>query len=405
MAPRRFADGFDRSRRGDHAAIWEREMIAAELMASARAATGLDDFGDDSFRSGLERLAASINTESALSDFGRAAMPGMIVKHLSNRLQIEDWYRRHPEIAEERIVDPVFIVGLPRTGTTTLGHLLALDKGTRVLRAWEAAEPCPPPELATADSDPRIDRSDAGARAMEERSPGLGEALPRDGSKAPTECLFLFDVSLASIGVDGFVHVPSYMDWLMTDGLPEMDAAYRYHERILKLLQWRHPARRWSLRGPTHSMTIEALNRVYPQARFIWTHRNPSRVVPSVALLMHTLRCAFLADPVPQKMGPLLIQKWSTAMQRLLDFRDRVGEGRFIDVSHGRQIDDPISVVRTLYDRLGWPYDEAMTARIAGWREANPKGSHNPDPSIFAIDDDALQARFAPYIARFSSQF
>jgi hypothetical protein len=377
-------------------------LVPAELMAAARAATGLDDFGDDSFRTGLERLVDSINKESSLSALGRVAVPGMLVRHLTNRLQIEDWYRRHPQIAEQRIGAPVFILGLPRTGTTALGHMLALDKDSRVLRTWEAAEPCPPPELATARTDPRIARSAAATKATLARFPGLSEAIPLDDANAPTECLILFDISLASIGADGFLHVPEYMNWLMTEGLAEMDAAYRYHERILKLLQWRHPARRWVLRGPTHSIAIEALNRVYPEARFVWTHRAPARVLPSVAQLMHGLRNAFLADSVPRLMGPLLVDKWATAMRRMLAFRDRVGEARFIDIAHGAQIADPKSAIRTVYDRLDWRMPADMPAKIEAWRAANPKGNHKAEAAFFAIDADVVEARFAPYTARFS---
>jgi hypothetical protein len=379
-------------------------MIVAELVAAARAATGLDDFGDDSFRLGLEKLVASINTDSALSDFGRSAVPAMIVRNLINRLQIEELYRRHPEIADEPIVDPVFVVGLPRTGTTTLGHLLALDPETRVLRAWEATDPCPPAECDMTQSDPRIARYAAADQALTELVPALREAVPRNPLE-PAECLLLFEISLASIGVDGYVHVPTYMDWLMTEGLPEMDAAYRYHQRILKLLQWRHPVRRWALRGPTHSMAIEALNRVYPQATFVWTHRAPARVVPSVAQLMYSLRSVFLLDSLAQKMGPLLTEKWSVAMQRMLAFRDRVGEKRFIDVSHRAQIADPQAVVCTIYQQLRWRYDDAMTGRIASWREDNPQGRHRPDPLLFGIDDKELEASFASYTARFCALF
>jgi hypothetical protein len=115
-------------------------MKVSDLLDAARTATGLDDFGDDSFREGLHRLVTSVNAESQLSRFGSSAIPAMFIGLLSNRLQVEDWYRRHPEIDEQEIADPVFVTGLPRTGTTALGHMLALDPNTRVLRGWEAKE-------------------------------------------------------------------------------------------------------------------------------------------------------------------------------------------------------------------------------------------------------------------------
>lgn len=376
-------------------------LNSTQLLEAARAATGLSDFGELPFREGLDRLVDAINRESTLSDFGKAAVPAMLIGRLVNRLQIEDWYRRHPEIDDEVIRDPVFTVGLPRTGSTALGHMLALDPSTRVLRAWEAAQPCPPPIEAEALTDPRIAENAAREDAFDEIAPGVREALPRSHS-APSECFEVLELSMASTGQDGFVHVPSYMQWVLHEATAEIEASYLYHRRVLKLLQWRHPARRWSLRSPVHAYAMDALLNAYPDARFVMTHRAPAKAIPSVCLLMHQVRSVSLAGAQPEFVGQAMIENWSIALRRLLDFRDRVGEDRFHDVAHADQLADPIATVAGVYKALGWSFGNDTAQRIADWREDNPKGNHKPDSEFFGIDPQLLEEKFRFYTERFA---
>ncbi len=373
------------------------------LLAEARAATGLDDFGDANFRHGLERLVASINGESRLTPAGAATNHGAIVANLVNRLQIEDWYRRHPEIEDQQIVEPLFVVGLPRTGGTALGQMLASDPANRSLLAWEAMQPCPPPDPATIASDPRIALFRERMEQYRDVAPGTWEALPVHETMQ-SECFFLLDMAFASAAVDAVAHTPSYIDWVLQPDLPEIDSAYRYHRRILKLLQWRMPPRRWVLRAPLHSLAMDALDRVYPDARFVMTHRDPAKALPSVALLMHYSRETLLEDPAPAILGPMLVDRWELAMHRLLAFRDRVGEARFLDVAHRDQIVDPIPRIRALYAQLGWDF-EGMETRIAAWQDQHPKGSHRPDPAFFGMNVDEIGRRFEFYRTRFGDWF
>ncbi len=144
---------------------------AEELMDAARGATGLADFGEDSFREGLEMLAASLEAEAGLNETGRAASRSRLIGLLSNRLRIEDWIRQHPEVESEEVVAPIVVLGLPRTGSTALASLLTKDPGTRYLRTWESAIPLPPPETATQHDDPRIGLVQGGIDAMNEEHP------------------------------------------------------------------------------------------------------------------------------------------------------------------------------------------------------------------------------------------
>jgi hypothetical protein len=378
-------------------------MEPKTLLDEARRLTGLDDFGDDSFREPMERLIASINAESQLSEFGQAAAPAMMIGRLSNRLQIENWYKRHPEIEEQEIVQPLFISGLPRTGTTALGHMLALDPATRSLRSWEAGQPCPPPDAATQHDDPRLAASRARAEQFDRIAPGLRDALPRS-SVAPDECFSLLDLSFISFASDGYFHVPSYVDWLMRHS-ELLEPAYAYHRRVLKLLQWRCPPRRWQLRTPVHMYAMDALLKTYPDARFVMTHRDPVKAMPSIASLMNMLRRAFLADPEPKALGLELLKNWSQGVQRMVAFRDRVGEGRFFDIAHGDQARDPLPQIRRLYAWMGWTFTPELEASVLGWCGDNPKGDHRPDAAHFGIEADATRKAFAGYMERYGGLF
>ncbi len=203
-------------------------MKVEELINTARSRTGLDDFGEDSFREGLERLVHSINAETRLNDLGKAGLPEMLMASLVNRLEVEHWYHIHPEIDEEQIVAPLFGVGLPRTGTTALIYMLARDPSTRTLRNWEAAKPCPPPEKATELTDPRVAAFEANLEANLERTPEMRKLLPQEAS-GPIECFPLMFMSFKFHAFEAMMHVPSYIEWVNSSAC-DMEPAYRYHQ-------------------------------------------------------------------------------------------------------------------------------------------------------------------------------
>lgn len=374
-----------------------------DLLEKARKATGLEDFGDPFFLTGLAHLVASFNVDCPLNDLGRQAAEGMLLENLINRLQIEDWYRRHPEIDDEVIRDPVFIVGLPRTGTTVLGTLLGLDRDSRCLRNWEINQPCPPPDERVRD-DPRIAAANRRIAEMNKLVPGLADALPRTvDSNMADECFFLLNMSFASVAFNGIFHVPSYEDWALTEGLPEIDASYGYHKRILKLLQWKTPARRWVLRTPIHSGNMGALIHHYPDARFIWTHRPPEKVLPSICSLIYQVRALYHRSQDPAELGRRQLFQWSTFMRRLIRDRERIGDARFIDVRHGDFIADPEAVIGDLYRWLGWHLDDDFIQQIRAWREGNPRGRHKPDPAFFGLNEQSIDQAFATYRQQFQA--
>ena len=375
-------------------------MRVQDLIDAARARSGLDDFGNDSFREGLEHLVDSIDRESTLNDLGKLGVPEMLIAQLISRLEVEHWYRTHPEIDDEQIVAPLFGVGLPRTGSTALVFMLAQDPNNRSLRMWEADKPCPPPEYATQHTDPRVAVCAANIEAGLERCPERRAMLPWD-AEGPTECLGVMFLDFKFQAYEAFLHVPSYIDWLNSPAC-DMEPAYRYHKRVLKLLQWRCPPRRWSLKSPTHMLYINALNRVYPDARFVMTHRHPAQVLPSLADLLWSTRRDLLADPLERWYARHAMEEWATAIGRLMELRDRLGPARFYDIAFRNFMADPIREIRGLYQWLGWELDDNTVKLMLAWQANNPKGSHTVAMEKYGLDEKSIDQTYRFYTERFA---
>ena len=375
---------------------------AADLVRRARNATGLEDFGGDSFREGLERLILAVDTEARLTESGAAAFDAQIVHYLSQRLEVEDWYRRHPEIEEQEIVAPLIGLGLPRTGSTALGCLLGEDPAVRSLRCWEASTPCPPPDKETEGTDPRIERTRQSLARRAELFPRMKAMFPSSPT-APTECHGLQALDFKTHLFQAQVQVPSYSEWLNTK--VDLVPTYRYVKRVLKLLQWRCPPRRWRLKNPSHIVFIDALNEVFPDARFWMTHRDIAAVVPSSADLYYELARAFSDEIDKTYLGQLNANTWELGMRRLIAFRDAGNEHRFFDIHFGPFQKEPFPIIERLYDFLGEEFTPEARARMEQWRAQTPRekqGEHRYDPTEFGLEATKLRERFRFYSERFN---
>jgi len=367
-----------------------------ELLAEASAETGLADFGEDSFREGLERLVRALRTEADLNAAGQTALHKLIVGLLAQRLQIEDWYRRCPEIDDVPIERPLIGLGLPRTGSTALSFLLAQDPDARSLRMWEAVRPCPPP--CTMDgSDARISH----AEQQQAQSSRRHQALVPSTATGPTECQALMGLDFKAHYFQAYARIPSYSKWLIYEA--DLSTTYQYERRVLKLLQWGFPATPWRLKCPTHLLFLDQLNRAFPDARFVMTHRDPAEVIVSVADLYADTASRFSDDVDLRYLGALNVEHWSVGMQRALAFRNGSAADRFYDIDFRAMQRDPISQVRGLYAWLGEPVSEAFEAGLHQWWQQNAEQRErnvHPDPAAFGIDLDQVRPLFADYTAR-----
>jgi Sulfotransferase family len=376
-----------------------------QLLTVAGEQAGTDDFGPevDAMLEGLRILVRSANDEADLTADGDAAFGGTIVSLLVRRLQIEDWYRRHPEIGDEEFESVLFGLGLPRTGSTALSYLLAQDRNVRCLRQWEANQPTPPPEITTEDTDPRFLAAQRAVAGMSNLPSELRSMLPTSPD-GPAECLDLLSMTFRCMALDVMAKTPSYGAWLSTDC--DFDPAYRYHQRVLKLLQWHRPPSRWRVKTPAHLLSIESLDRVYPDARFVMTHRDVTRVIPSVASVETAVIRLMTGRADPLYIGKHCADTWDVSLHRFIAFRDRVGDDRFYDIAFDDIQSQPIAVMAGLYEWLGEDLTEETVAAMEAWLKANDEereqaGQHQYRAEDFGLDPEVLRERFAYYGERF----
>lgn len=371
-----------------------------QLIETAVLRTESDDFGGDTWREGLDVLVDSVTGESALNELGESVMNDQIVSLLVNRLEVEQWFARHPEIDEQEIVAPLFGLGLPRTGSTALSFLLASDTNRRSLRTWEAGKPCPPPETATEYTDPRIAATQVNIDITNEMFPGFEGMLPT-AATGPQECILLMALDFRSQVFEGMASIPSYSAWLLSC---DMEPAYRYHRRVLQLLQWHCPPERWWLKTPAHMHSIAALDRIYPDARFVMTHRDVGKVLPSVCALFEALSNVLTDHPDPVAIGTHNEALWCYSLQRLMEFRDNGNEDRFFDVSFQAVQHDPMAAVEQLYAELGDELSADARRRMQDfWAESSKdrSGPHTYRSETFGLDPAAIREQFAFYYDRF----
>ena len=322
-----------------------------EVQDAAVAQSGLDDFGDDSYREGLEILLAALRDEARLNARGEAFIYQRIIGYLDQRLQVEDWYRRHPEIDDERIESPLIGLGLPRTGSTALSMLLAQDPDVRYLRRWESSQPCPPPSTVEG-IDPRIP-PDKGEMI------GTRYHVPAD-THGPMECHELMALSFASHIFQSFAQVPTYSAWLVEKA--DLQSTLSYQRRVMKLLQWGEPTRPWRLKCPSHVLWLEQLAAVFPDAKYVMTHRDLTDVILSVAELYADIIGAFTDEMDPPYIGQLNVEHWSLGMDRALAFRAAGADDLFYDIDFRAMQADPIGEVKGLYAWLGGPISDEFQA-------------------------------------------
>ena len=375
---------------------------ADELEDGAHAATGLDDFGSSYYREGLDRTVHALNTEAELNDLGRVMQHATISNALIQRLKIIDAYKAHPEIADEVVKGPIVILGLPRTGTTALGQLISADPQFRFLRTWESQAPTPPPETATQHSDPRIAQAAEGIAMIEQMFPDF-LATTNAEPEGATECQDLMGMSFRTFHFDGVVRVPGYVDWLMGC---DMSPTYTFHRDVLKLLQWHCKPNLWQLRTPVHMFALDAFVEVYPSAKFLWSHRDPAKVLGSVCSLIAYIRSWSSDHQDLVELGAEQLSWWVEGIRRATDFRRRFGNDRFVDVSFAELQTDPVNTVGRSYAQLGLTFGDAARASVQKWADGHKpghRGTHIYDLADYGLTPEQVRAAFSDYLATYDA--
>jgi hypothetical protein len=373
-----------------------------ELIRAACRRTGHDDFGDASFREPLHRLLSALQAEAHLHPLGRLAARRELTRLLVNRLRMQEDRKRHPGIAEQHIRQPIIVTGLPRTGTTFLHGLLALDRANRVPRTWETLYPSPPPEAETYYVDRRIARVDREIRWFHRMVQDFNRIHPV-GARLPEECLVILSHSFMSYQFASTHRVPSYLDWLESQ---DLRTSYEMHHRFLQHLQWRCPGERWVLKAPAHMFDFEAMFEAYPDACVVMTHRDPIEVTASHASLMATLRSAFSDDVDPIEVGRECTQRWAEALSRALRSRDRgcAPSERFLDLYYTDLVADPVAAVERVYRHFDLPLPDGLREKVRESVNRNPKnrfGEHRYNLYDFGLELQEEEKRYAAYRERF----
>ena len=374
------------------------------LLAEARQKTGLEDFGDERFHEPLRRLLYSLDHEARLSETGRATQHARVVGSLVTRLCAEAFIARHPEILHEEIEAPIVIVGPTRSGTTRLHRLLCEDPRHFAVLWWENRSPVPYPGSDWRRDDPRIRDAEVEVRRVLEAAPELKAIHPWD-PQGPDEDALLCEHAFLSYVPESGAHVPSYRDWMQDQ---DLTPAYEYLARMLRILQWQkrqrgERAERWILKTPQHLGFLDALARVFSDARILQTHRDPLLAVPSAASMYSTLWTIASDDVDRRAVGRQVRDRLALDLARCLAFREGASADRFCDVWFDDMQRDSIAEVERVYAWLGTPFGLHTRRVLEAWlvqnaREKRP--AHRYILEDFGLREDDLKQLFAEYRER-----
>jgi hypothetical protein len=372
---------------------------AAALMDDARAQTGLSDFGPPTFMEGLERLLASLAADAPFEEADRMRATSLILRRLVNRLRIEAWFKENPAAETAPIENPVSIVGLPRTGTTVLGNIMSLDPRFRPLRPWEQSDPCPPPRIEDEANDPRRVAYIAWMKQMFQAQPEQAamHLWDADATLEDTEILGL------EFSAQQMTHpVYFYHAWWRA---ADMRRSFLYHARVARLLQSQRPPNRWLFKAPHHKFHLDHIVEAYPDIRFIFTHRDPGRSVPSYASFVASLYPPYARDRIGnERIGREIHGHLLDGMHRAVTAREKLGPDRFLDVHHAAVIARPMAELERIYDWLGLAIGAELRATFERWLATNHSGAHGAHrytAAEYGLSADEIRADYEFYIRAF----
>jgi hypothetical protein len=372
------------------------------LREAAAVKAGYDDFGSDSYLAALGPLVESIKNEAELNERGLAEMHKRIAAALANRLVVVAWEKDHPLEAAKPIEAPVVILGMPRTGSTILHETMAAIPGMRAPLTWEITDFSLVHRVDDARDDDRVQRIDADIARDNDLVPGY-TAIHYSDAYVPMECVALTIVDLVSVQFPSIAGLPTYREFLLS-----LDArsTYEWHRRALVFLQASRPGMQWVLKAPAHSLYIDALFATYPDARVVYTHRDPRKVVGSVCSLYATLRRPWSDIPRVAELAASDAHYTAAACMRAIQYRDQHPDisARIRDVAFDQFMRDQAGTMTDIYDHLGLNLTDEARGAMVDYLTNRPRekyGTHDYSLAQFGLTDDDLTAMFAPYISRY----
>ena len=375
-----------------------RELVVDELIAEARRRTGLERFDRETFREGLGILVSDINRDERPDPLVERTRE-VLLKALTDRLKTTAWLEGRPELLKRPIERPIFVFGVPRTGTTLLSNLLAADPAHRSPLTWEIDNPVPPATTATLYTDPRALAALEAERKMLAARPEMGKYY-RSSAIYPNECVFIMAHDFKTLMWESRGVLPNYRDWIFQT---DVTSAYEYHKRFLQLLQAEAPGV-WNLKMPSHALNIPTILKIYPDARLIWTHRDPVTATSSFCSLITLAHQGFRGKVDVEWLSRNCPWQAVQHANRIMDARAAIGEDRIIDVHYADLMRKPLETMRGVYKSLGEDFSPAAEAGMQAWLKDNPQdkfGKHEYKLERFGLTEQGVRQLFERYLSRY----
>ncbi len=354
-------------------------------------------------RAGLAKLIEAIEADSELTTFGRLSLRWDCIRLLRNAQLVDDTLAARPDLAAAPVKKPIFILGLPRSGTTFLHGLLALDSGNLVPRNWQTIYPAPRPDGFDAARSADAQNVDRQLRFFATIAPGFTDHHPVTAD-SPQECSEITACVFQSLRFDTTYRVPKHLAWMDTNG---HDEAFAFHKKFLQVLQSGLGEKTWVLKCPDHTFSLDAILKTYPDARFVVVHRDPVAVFGSVAHLTEILRKPFVRNVDSAEIGAQVTERWIDGAERLVTFDQRadIPAAQKINIQYEALVADPLASVARIYRHFGETLSQCATAAmensVASKRRGGYSGQRHYALGKFGISPEALAPRFTNYLTYF----
>lgn len=369
---------------------------ADDLVREAIEQTGFDDFGDLPYREGLEMLLQTYDAH-VQDPQGRKRCRERVVFQLATRLKCENAFRTIPEVAEQEIIAPVFVTGLPRSGTSALLNLLVAAPQNRGLLQWEVQFPDPWPDSKPGEEDPRYPYL---VKALEATRDSEFAKIHYIDADTPEECVLLHAFAFHGVQLGFEIMLEPYRSWLLAQ---DLEPLYAYQKKLMQMLNWRNPGKQWMLKAPAHMWGIDAILKVFPDARFVWCHRDPQKVVPSINSMNKVVMGMYAGDYSHLDMGEVgrsVMDWYAMSLETGLAMRETLPAELFVDCSQQDFVERPMHIVERIYRAFDLPLEDAARAAMQAHIDANPKGKHGRheyDLAEYGLTREMIRERFAFY--------
>jgi hypothetical protein len=383
-------------------------LTAEAIVERATALTEATDPNPSHFIENLEAVVQSMNAEGAWTPTGLEIAVSMASVAMRNRIEVDRYAVDEPMLDESEITRPIFLTGLPRSGTTYFQYLFDQEPDLRMLRTWEGERPSPPPAIDAESVTRRREASIENARRTRKATGGKIDAFHLTDVDGPQECLAILDQTFVNPGLLWTMSAQDYLDFLLNKA--DLHAAYEYHSRVLRLLQWKAPPRRWALKWPCHLLALDVIASVHPDASFVVTHRDPIQALASNCSLAHMLRSGNNPDADPNQTGRDMLELVRRHVDRLVAFdvaQSKTESSSLVHVDYYDLVDSPERVMPRVFGAIGLEWTPTVEERIRSWRADNPKGKrgkHEYTLDDYGLSRAAVSEAFAEYTERFDVQ-